>query len=92
MPRPNSVIGLFRRLVVLRWKKLSLNAKLAVLAGALLVVGTVVSSALTCPASSGCCMRDQAPAVTQPAPAPTPEAHPVITEAGDSHGCPFSGQ
>lgn len=85
MSRPNSVLGLFRRLVVARWKKLSLNIRLAILAGGLLVVAAIVSGALgLCPASGGCCMSEAAGAVA-------PADHPVITaEAAEAHdGCPF---
>lgn len=91
MPRSNSVLGLFRRLVVLRWKKLSLNAKLAVGAAALLAIGAIVSGALTCPASGGCCMREQAE--LSPEPAALPAGHPVVTEEAEpSSGCRYSGQ
>ncbi len=90
MPRPNSVLGLFRRLFVLRWKKLSLNAKLAVVAAAVLAIGAIASGALTCPASGGCCTRGQAAEVTpEPAPEALPAGHPVVDESGE--GCRFSG-
>ncbi|MBO6938413.1 MAG: hypothetical protein JJ863_25820 [Deltaproteobacteria bacterium] len=90
MPRPNSVLGLFRKLVVTRWKKLSLNTRLAILVGALVMIAAVVSGALglsLCPASGGCCMRGQS---AQAAPA----NHPVITaEQAEAHdGCPFSDE
>lgn len=89
MPRPNSVLGLFRKLVVTRWKKLSLNTKLAILVGALVMIAALVSGALglsLCPASGGCCMRGEA--------ARAPVEHPVITaEAAEAHdGCPFSDE
>ena len=91
MSRPNSVLGLFRRLVITRWKKLSLNTRLALLAAGLLMIAAIVSGALglsLCPASGGCCMRGQAAVEAAPV------AHPVITaEAADAHdGCPFSDE
>jgi hypothetical protein len=89
MPRTNSVLGLFRRLVVLRWKKLSLNAKLAVVAAAVLTVGAIVSGALTCPASGGCCMRGEAAATVTPEPAQLPAGHPTVGEA-EGDGCRYS--
>lgn len=91
MSRPNSVLGLFRRLVVSRWKKLSLNTRLALFAAGLLMIAAIVSGALglsLCPASGGCCMRGQAAAE----PSEVPMEHPVITtEAAEaSGGCAFS--
>jgi len=92
MSRPNSVLGLFRRLVVARWKKLSLNTRLALVAGGLVMIAAAVSGALglsLCPASGGCCMRGQAVATDEAV-----EAHPVITPAAAEadEPCPFSGQ
>lgn len=90
MARPNSVVGLFRRFVVLRWKKLSLNTRLAILAAAVLLIAAVVSGALgfsLCPASGGCCLRGEAAATA-------PAEHPVITAEAraEGDGCPFSSE
>ena len=87
MPRPSSIPALFRKLVVLRWKKLSLNARLAVVAGSVLAVAALVSSAWgACPARS-CCTRNAAE-VTHPA-LEADVAHPAIAEGADE-GCPFA--
>ena len=91
MSRPNSVLGLFRKLVVTRWEKLSLNVRLALVAAGLLLVAAIVSAAFglsLCPTRGGCCTRG--PAAAEAAPL----THPAITagRTGAHGGCPFSGE
>ncbi|MEM9070390.1 MAG: hypothetical protein AAGE52_17935 [Myxococcota bacterium] len=83
--RPNSIFGLIRRLFVLRWQRLGVNARLALSIGAgVLAVGALISTS-TC--MFGSCMRSQgcpySRAAMQAPAAPVEQAPVVVEEAAE---------
>lgn len=94
--RPNSVPGLFRRLVVLRWQRLSRRSRVAVALGAAALGAAALVSASTC-AFGGCPLRaggcpysQQASQQALPPAAEAPAAAPAAS--AESTGCPHAAR
>ena len=79
MPRPSSIVAMLRKLIVLRWRKLTLNTRLAIVATGVLTLAALMSSAWGCPTARRCGLDGAAET-----------AHPALAADVDGEACPFA--